>query len=293
MSCYRIATLLPSATELVSDLGMVDSIVCVSHECDWPEEIYGLPKATSCNIPDFGDQKLIDQFVKNSVKNGRPIYDVNVDMLRNLNVSHIVTQGVCDVCAVSPDLIEASLRGNQCLISSQTKIISLCGTSINGIFKDIISLSELFNRKESMRLILKNAKRKLESLTIPSFKDMTVLMLEWIDPPYIGGHWVPEQIEAAGFKCAMGQAGEKSKMVSWDEIIKINPDFIGVIACGADLKKNQEYVEILYKMSILEDLKAVKMNNIFAFDANKFFSRPTLRVIDGIEILQKKFLDKN
>ena len=290
---YRIATLLPSATELVSELGLADSIVCTSHECDWPAEVVELPRVTSCNIPKYLDQKAIDQFVKNSVKNNRPIYDVNVNLLRELKVSHIITQGICDVCAVSPDLIETNLRGNQCFVSSQIKIVSLCGTTIKGIFEDFKTLSKLFNKEEFGESILKAAENRLENLTNNFSKSETVLMLEWIDPPYIGGHWVPEQIKAAGFNCAVGGRGDKSRMISWQEIIKIDPDYIGLIACGGNLEQNQEYVDILSEMKILKKLKAVRKKNIVAFDANKYFSRPTLRVIDGVEILQNNFSGKN
>ncbi len=290
MSDYKIATLLPSATELVAEIGLADSIVCISHECDTPAQIKHLPKVTSCNLPNDKDQRLIDELVKASTANGRSLYEVQVSLLKELDVSHIVTQGICDVCAVSPELIEANLRGNQYILSSKIEIISLCGTTIDGIFEDIKTLSKIFNKIDVGKRIIETAENKIINLINPLPKEMTVLMLEWLDPPYYAGHWVPEQIELAGFKCAIGSKGKKSKVISWNEIIKIDPDFIGVIACGGNLNENQKYANTLFEMEILSNLKAIKNKNVFAFDANKFFSRPTLRVIDGIELLKNELL---
>ncbi|OUV03059.1 MAG: hypothetical protein CBC42_04585 [Betaproteobacteria bacterium TMED82] len=290
MPNYRIASLLPSATELVSAIGLTDAIVCVSHECDSPAKIGHLPKVTSCNIPKNIDQLSVDQFVRESIRDGKALYDINVDLLIKLKVSHIITQGVCEVCAVSPDLIRTNLRGNKCILPSKTKIISLSGTTIQGIFEDVTTLSKAFNKIENGKSIIRLAENKLKVFgnTLP--KNRTVLMLEWLDPPYIAGHWVPEQIEAAGFNCALGKRGNKSEIISWDEIVRIDPDFIGLIACGGNLTENQRYADILSNMENLKNLKSVRNKNVFAFDANKFFSRPTLGVIDGIEALQRQFL---
>ena len=287
---YRIATLLPSATELVAEIGLAKSIVCISHECDTPTHISHLPRVTSSNIPDYGDQILIDQFVKESVKNGKSLYAVNLNLLKELEVTHIVTQGICDVCAVSPKLIEANLRGNQCILSSEVEIISLCGTTINGIFDDVMTLSKTFKREKIGKKIVTIAENKLKKLAKTNTQKSTVLMLEWLDPPYIAGHWVPEQIAAAGFDCAAGGIGNRSTEISWNEIISIDPDYIGVISCGGNSVLNQKYADTLYKKEILKNTKAVRNNNVFGFDANKFFSRPTLRVIDGVDNMQNKFV---
>jgi len=290
MSNYRIATLLPSATELVAEIGLAKSIVCISHECDTPTHISHLPRVTSSNIPDYDDQILIDQFVKESVKDGRSLYAVNLNLFKELEVTHIVTQGICDVCAVSPKLIEANLRGNQCILSSEVEIISLCGTTINGIFDDVMTLSKTFKREKIGKKIVTIAENKLKKLAKTNTQKSTVLMLEWLDPPYIAGHWVPEQIAAAGFDCAAGGIGNRSTEISWNEIISIDPDYIGVISCGGNSVLNQKYADTLYKKEILKNTKAVRNHNVFGFDANKFFSRPTLRVIDGIDDMQNKFV---
>ena len=290
MSKYRIATLLPSATELVAEIGLAESIVCISHECDTPTYITHLPKVTSSSIPNYSNQTLIDQFVKESVKNGTSLYDINLNLLKELDVTHIVTQGICDVCAVSPKLIEANLRGNQCILSSDIKIISLCGTTINGIFDDVMALSKTFKREQVGKEIVTIAKHKLKKLAKTNTQKHTVLMLEWLDPPYIAGHWVPEQIQAAGFHCAAGGIGDKSTEISWNEIVSMDPDYIGVISCGGNSELNQKYADTLYKKEMLKNTKAVRNNMIFGFDANKFFSRPTLRVIDGVDKLKNKFV---
>ena len=290
MPNYRIATLLPSATELVAEIGLAKSIVCISHECDTPTHITHLPKVTSSNIIDYDDQTLIDQFVKESVKEEKSLYDINLNLLRELDVTHIVTQGICDVCAVSPKLIEANLRGNQCILSSDIEIVSLCGTTINGIFDDVMVLSKTFKREKVGKKIITIAENKLKRLAKTSTQKRTVLMLEWLDPPYIAGHWVPEQIQAAGFHCAAGGIGNKSVEISWNDIVSMDPDYIGMISCGGDLALNQKHANTLYKKDILKNTKAVRNNNIFGFDANKFFSRPTLRVIDGVHNMQNKFV---
>ena len=290
MPNYRIATLLPSATELVAEIGLAESIVCISHECDTPTHITHLPRVTSSNIPNYSDQTLIDRFVKESVKEEKSLYDINLNLLKELDVTHIVTQGICDVCAVSPKLIEANLRGNQCILSSDIEIVSLCGTTINGIFDDVMVLSKTFKREKVGKKIITIAENKLKRLAKTSTQKRTVLMLEWLDPPYIAGHWVPEQIQAAGFHCAAGGIGNKSVEISWNDIVFMDPDYIGMISCGGDLALNQKHANTLYKKDILKNTKAVRNNNIFGFDANKFFSRPTLRVIDGIDNMQNKFV---
>ena len=290
MPNYRIATLLPSATELVAEIGLAESIVCISHECDTPTHITHLPRVTSSNIPNYSDQTLIDRFVKESVKEEKSLYDINLNLLKELDVTHIVTQGICDVCAVSPKLIEANLRGNQCILSSDIEIVSLCGTTINGIFDDVMVLSKTFKREKVGKKIITIAENKLKRLAKTNTQKRTVLMLEWLDPPYIAGHWVPEQIQAAGFHCAAGGIGNKSVEISWNDIVFMDPDYIGMISCGGDLALNQKHANTLYKKDILKNTKAVRNNNIFGFDANKFFSRPTLRVIDGIDNMQNKFV---
>ena len=153
-----------------------------------------------------------------------------------------------------------------------------------------MALSKTFKREQVGKEIVTIAKHKLKKLAKTNTQKRTVLMLEWLDPPYIAGHWVPEQIQAAGFHCAAGGIGDKSTEISWNEIVSMDPDYIGVISCGGNSELNQKYADTLYKKEMLKNTKAVRNNMIFGFDANKFFSRPTLRVIDGVDKLKNKFV---
>jgi iron complex transport system substrate-binding protein len=276
----KIVSLLPAASEILVDLGLLDEIVAVSHECNYPKNLKTKFQITSSNIPDNLEQSAIDLIVTNAIKNHIPLYDINTDKLRDINPDIIVTQGLCDVCSISENQIEATLKNKRCTLSSKTKVISLNGTSFNEICSDILKLGKLINKEEIAKDLVSNARKtKLQISTINTNK--SILLLEWIDPYFSAGHWIPEQIEMAGFKSAIGKKGEKSKKITIEEIIKSDPDFIGLICCGYNLNENKSFANKVYNDKRINHLTAIKNQQIFAFDSDSYFSRPSLRVLEG------------
>ena len=276
----KIVSLLPAASEILVDLGLLDEIVAVSHECNYPKNLKTKFQITSSNIPENLEQSAIDLIVTNAIKNHIPLYDINTDKLRDINPDIIVTQGLCDVCSISENQIEATLKNKRCILSSKTKVISLNGTSFNEICSDILKLGKLINKEKIAKDLVSNARKtKLQISTINTNK--SILLLEWIDPYFSAGHWIPEQIEMAGFKSAIGKKGEKSKKITIEEIIKSDPDFIGLICCGYNLNENKSFANQVYNDKRINHLTAIKNQQIFAFDSDSYFSRPSLRVLEG------------
>ena len=276
----KIVSLLPAASEILVDLGLLDEIVAVSHECNYPKNLKTKFQITSSNIPDDLEQSAIDLIVTNAIKNHIPLYNINTDKLRDINPDIIVTQGLCDVCSISENQIEATLKNKRCTLSSKTKVISLNGTSFNEICSDILKLGKLINKEEIAKDLVSNARKtKLQISTINTNK--SILLLEWIDPYFSAGHWIPEQIEMAGFKSAIGKKGEKSKIITIEEIIKSDPDYIGLICCGYNLNENKSFANQVYNDKRINHLTAIKNQQIFAFDSDSYFSRPSLRILEG------------
>ena len=276
----KIVSLLPAASEILVDLGLLDEIVAVSHECNYPKNLKTKFQITSSNISDNLEQSAIDLIVTNAIKNHIPLYNINTDKLRDINPDIIVTQGLCDVCSISENQIEATLKNKRCTLSSKTKVISLNGTSFNEICSDILKLGKLINKEEIAKDLVSNARKtKLQISTINTNK--SILLLEWIDPYFSAGHWIPEQIEMAGFKSAIGKKGEKSKKITIEEIIKSDPDFIGLICCGYNLDENKSFANQVYNDKRINHLTAIKNQQIFAFDSDSYFSRPSLRILEG------------
>lgn len=284
---YKIASLLPSATEICCALGLKDNLVAVSHECDFPEGLQQIPRITSSIIPPNLDQKEIDVFVKQAMKKGLSLYSVDEEKLNSLQPDIIVTQGLCSVCAVSETTIEAALRGNVCHLPIHTKVISFSGVSFDGICSDIRLLAKETNKETEAEVYISNEKQKWNSISKEG--NESLLLLEWIDPYFSAGHWVPEQISKAGFQSSIGTSNEVSRGLSSEEIAQSQASGIGVICCGFNLEQNIQFAQKLYDDPALEHLEAIRTRNVWAFDANSYFSRPTLRIRKGAELLHLAF----
>jgi len=283
----KIASLLPSATELCAAIGLQDDLIAISHECDFPVDLDGLSRITSSIIPPNLSQLEIDQFVRSAVREGRSLYSVDERQLNELQPDLIVTQGLCSVCAVSEDTVSAVLRGNLCHLPNTTQVISLTGMSFDGICSDIRTLAKATNKEVLAEAHIAEAKRQWDSIAPQG--NRSILLLEWIDPYFSAGHWVPEQIEAGGFRSAIGTSKENSRVLSALEIAECDVEGIGVVCCGFNLEQNVRFAQQLYDDPVLQGLSAIQNNNVWAFDANSYFSRPTLRICRGAELLNLAF----
>ena len=276
----KIVSLLPAASELLCDLGEIDNISAVSHECNYPELLKEKVQITSSNIPNNVEQKLIDNLVSEAIKNKLPLYNIDTDKINSINPDLIVTQGLCDVCSISKNEIEATLKDKRCILPSKTKIFSLNGRSLDEICSDVLKLGKIVNREEIANNIVSKAKKTRDQMSKNNI-NKSILLLEWIDPYFSAGHWIPEQIEMAGFKSALGEKGEKSRKISTDEIIHSDPDFIGLICCGYNLIQNKSFAKQVYNDKKINHLPAIKDEKIYAFDSDSYFSRPSLRILEG------------
>ena len=284
----RIVSLLPSATELCCSLGLRDQLVAISHECDFPADLKGLPAITSSIIPHGLEQREIDVFVRDALAKGKSLYAVDQQLLRELRPDLILTQGLCSVCAVSEETIQATLRGTECMLPATTTVLSFSGGSFEGICTDLRTLSVHTETQERAEQIIDAEKKQWDSIVKSTAQ--SVLLLEWIDPFFSAGHWVPEQIAASGFVSAIGRSGERSRTLSVEEVGNSGAEVIGVICCGFSLSKNIDFAERLYQNPQLATLPAIKNQQVWAFDANSYFSRPTLRIRRGAQLLQAAFM---
>lgn len=282
----RIVSLLPSGTELVCALGLREALVGVSHECDYPASVTDLPRLTS-SILDHGlSPAQIDEAVRSASLERKPLYAVDGEQLNTLRPDLIVTQGVCAVCAVTNETIEQSLRFIPVETACSADVLSLSGVDWAGIRADLIALGAAASRADEAARLLDDLDARWERLASgrPA-STPTVAMLEWPDPPWFGGHWVPEQVAVAGGADPFGTVGAPSGRLSWEALRQADPDYIIGMACGFDLPTNLSHLDTAIR-GPLAGMRAVQQGRAWAADANAFFSRPGPRVVEGAELLR-------
>ncbi|GGS31180.1 cobalamin-binding protein [Deinococcus knuensis] len=274
----RIVSLLPSATDLLFDLlsesGLGGRVVGVSHSCDHPQA-RGLPVLTRSIVDSAAPQAQIDRAVSDAVREGRALYQVDGPLLDALNPDLVVTQGVCEVCAVTPGTIEAATRYLPgCLPAGN--VLSLEGRDLSGILDDLRALGEAAGMPERAGALAAQAQARWDAVQ-PAPGAPRVLTLEWTDPPFYGGHWVPGQVERAGGVNVLGAAGTDSGRFDWAQVGALRPDVTVVMCCGYGLGDNVAFARALDPQRPL--------GQVWAVDANALFSRPSLGVVRGAEVL--------
>ena len=287
----KIVSLVPSASEILCDLGLERYLVGISHECNFPSSLQNIQTVTSSNIDSSETQIEIDTQVRKKINDSKPLYEINSDILNELTPDVIITQGVCDVCAISNDQVEVLLKGQLCTLPSSTNILSLNGRSLQGICDDIITLGDHFECLEISESIVKKAMDEKNKMMELKKHNTRLLCLEWIDPYFSAGHWVPEQIEMAGFISAIGKPGDQSRVITTDEIIESKPDAIAVICCGYNEEKNKLFAEDILQDKRINHLLPFQNEKIYYFDSDSYFSRPTLRILEGAKQLRNSILN--
>ena len=296
----KIVSLLPSSSEILGALGLLNQVIAVSHECDFPAEVTTKPRITSSIIPHDLNPTQIDAAVSEAVRSGRALYQIDGDLLAELQPDLIVTQGICDVCAVGAGTVAETLEFLPDCLPPGAKTLTLSGTTVAGIFRDIVQVAQAAGvpeRGDALVDTLQTRWRALQTAPLP-VKPLTVkplpvkprvLVLEWSDPPFSAGHWVPEMVAAAGGTDVLGQPGAVSRRVSWTDILKTDPDLVLLAACGYGPLQNASFAEELYTHPEARQLRAFKTGQVYAVDANAYFSRPGPRVVRGAELLQGLF----
>jgi iron complex transport system substrate-binding protein len=274
----RIASLVPSATEMLFTLGLGDQVVAVTHECDWPREAAGLPHLTRTVIPDGLSAAEIDRVVRETVGAGRPLYELDVERLAELRPDLILTQAVCDVCAVSYDDVASVAAA----MPGKPRVLSLDPLTLTDVFDDLERVGEASGNETAARLLREQVGRRLVAVarSVAGAPRPSVLALEWLDPPFVAGHWVPEMIERAGGKDAQGKPGEKSRTVEWAELERTPVDVAVVMPCGYDAARSAEEAH-----AYAERIEALGARRVIAVNASAYFSRPGPRLVTGVELL--------
>jgi iron complex transport system substrate-binding protein len=274
----RIASLVPSSTEMLFELGLGDQVVAVTHECDWPPEAESVPKLTSSVIPDGLTAGEIDRAVRETVGRGEPLYLLDRDRLAELDPELIVTQAVCDVCAVSYDDVVAVAA----TLPSRPRVLSLDPLTLEDVLADFTRLGEAVEAPAEATSLLKEATRRLDAVadSVKGAPRPRVLALEWLDPPFIGGHWVPKMIELAGGTDVLGRTGERSRTAEWAELHRIACDVAVVMPCGYDAERSAEEAR-----TFRSQLDGLQAERLVAVDAAAYFSRPGPRLVTGVEVL--------
>lgn len=276
----KIVTLLPAATEIICDLGLSKNLCGISHECDYPLQAKDKIRVTSSIISKSTSQNKIDSIVKGAIEQSLPIFEIDNEKILEINPDLIITQGLCEVCSISKDKIEAKFNQIPCTLFNKTKVISLNGKTFSDICEDIIRIGEIVGKEEIARKLINEAKQKSKNITNKRI-NQSLLLLEWIEPYFTPGHWIPEQIEMSGFLSSVGKKGEKSREILSEEISSLNPDYIGLICCGYNLEENKTFAQNIYNDTNINHLDVVKKENIYAFDSNSYFTRPSLRIVEG------------
>lgn len=282
----RIVSLLPSATEIVCELGLADMLVGVSHECDYPPDVVAdLPRVTRSAIPHGLSSAEIDQVVSARLARGESLYLLEEPLLAELQPDLVITQELCDVCAVSfADVctLAARLPGNP-------RVVSLAPPNLESIFGDVVTIAESVGVPERGQRLTERLRQRLDDVrrAVAGQPRPGVVALEWLDPPFIGGHWVPEMIQLAGGRDLLGRAGERSFRVRWEDVLCAQPDVVLLIPCGYSAEAAQREWDALPRPPGWFDIPAARAGRVYTLDANSYCSRPAPRVVEGVEHLAR------
>jgi iron complex transport system substrate-binding protein len=266
----RVVSLVPAATEIACALGALDELVAVTHDCDHPPAVRTLPRVTSATIPPGASSREIDTLVRESAERGESTFHLDAAALRAASPDVILGQTICAVCAVTLDQVPREL-------ASQPRVVPLDATSLDGMLEDVRRVGSALGREADADRLLTALRARIDraARAVEGRRRPRVACIEWIDPPFNGGHWVPEQVRIAGGRDVLGTPGARSREIRWDEVRAMRPDVVVVMPCGWDVRRATN------EAAAIPDLGA----RVVAVDGNAYFSRPGPRLIDGVELL--------
>lgn len=284
-SDLRIVSLIPSATEIVTALGLAEALVGRSHECDYPPEIQNRQVCTQARLNSERSSAEIHRDVTDLLISASSIYEIKIDILEQLQPTHIVTQDQCAVCAVSLADVDRAIGQ---LINSHPQIISLQPQTLNDVWTDIDRVAKLLG-VESLSLLEKLQARvqdcQQKTQIIPADVRPSVACIEWIEPLMLAGNWIPEMVKIAGGEPIGDYSGTASPSIEWEFLLRANPEVIIFMPCGFDLPRTRAEVMILTKHPYWQKLAAVQTQRVYITDGNWYFNRPGPRLADSVEIL--------
>ena len=280
----RIVSLLPSATEIICGLGLRGQLVGVTHECDFPADVAGLPKVTQTLIPTDATSLEIDVLVREQVAGEQALYSLDMSVLETLSPDLIVTQALCDVCAVAQSEVNAAA----CSLPGNPQVINLEPNCFSDVLQCIRQVALAAQCEALGETYVEQLQRRIDhvaqqSNTIKHHPD--VLLLEWIDPLFCAGHWNPELVHLAGGHSVFGKPGERSVTTSWSEILTADPEVMVVACCGFGVERTMQDLPILQNKPGWQSLRCVKDGRVHVVDGSAYFNRPGPRLVDSLEIL--------
>lgn len=280
----KIVSLLPSATEIVCLLGLGDQLVGVTHECDWPPSVRELPKVTRTLIPLDSTSAAIDALVRERMATGQALYTLDMPVLQRLAPDLIVTQALCEVCAVA----EAEVRSAACSLPGTPQVLNLEPQRIGEVLRSIEQVARAAGVYERGRGVVEGLQARIDAIverTRSVERRPRVMLLEWIDPPFSCGHWTPELVDMAGGVEGIGRVGLPSQTTAWERIVEWGPEIMLIACCGYDLERTLTDVPILRRQPGWHDLPCVRDDRVYAVNGSSYFSRPGPRLVDSLEIL--------
>jgi iron complex transport system substrate-binding protein len=285
VAAQQIVSFLPSATEMACALGLSDQLVGITHECDYPPEIKGKAVVVRKALPiEEMSQREIDQAVSERIRSGQSLYEVDEKLLQELAPDLILTQDLCQVCAPSGNEVSQALN----LLPKQPQILWLTPSSLEEIFANLCELGEATGCTKKAEELVAEGRARLERIAevTRNLSDRPrTFCMEWLDPVYCSGHWVPEMVKIAGGVDALGQQGGDSVRIAWDKVLEWKPEILIITPCGFDLEQTIEQSQQLFTYPRWSSLPAVLDGRVYAVDANSYFARPGPRVVDGTELL--------
>ncbi len=281
----RICSLLPGATEIAFALGLGDDVVGVTHECDYPAEARQKPVVVRSLIDSHRMTSLeIDRWVSERLGSNQGLYMIDEERLREAAPDVILTQGLCDVCAIDyNEVVTASET-----LANKPKIVSLTPNCLTDVLSDLTRVGEATGQRQKAEQVIRDLEQRIsavrEGVARPSPRPR-VACLEWFDPIYAAGHWVPEMVELAGGHDVLGRNGEPSAKIDWNKVVELAPDVIVLMPCGFDVPRTLGEATVLERLAGWHNLPGVKAGRVFAVNGHAFFSRPGPRLVDGLELL--------
>lgn len=283
----RIVSFLPSATETLCELGAGSQIVGVTHECNFPSLAKKKPRIIK---PTFDPKSLtarqIDNKIVELMQSGKNIYVVDGNTLRRVNPDLIIAQGICEVCSPFTKEIDRALR----ILGNRPDVLVLNPRDFDDILLNIMEVAKKINKVSQGRKLVSSLQKRIEIVRSMKLRNETkpkVLCIEWIEPLFTAGHWVPQMVELAGGKNGLSSSGEPSRRMDMEEAVNLNPDIIVLMPCGFGINRTLKELRALSNDQKWNSLSAVKCKNIYVVNANAYFSKPGPRIVIGLEILAK------
>jgi len=284
----RICSFLPSATEIVYALGLGDSLSGITYECDYPPEARQKRVVVQTRLTHASNSAEIDRQVSEFMARGESLYQVDIQALQGIEPDLIITQDLCRVCAASPGDLSRALA----TLPRAPEVLSLNPNSIADVWRDVRAVGEATGRGSEARTLVAELERRVaavEDAVVGAPRRPRVLCLEWLDPPFVAGHWVPEMVARAGGTDVMGRPGEPGFRSKWEDLLATRPDVVVMMPCGYGLQRTVEEIKTTLFPRGWSELPAVREGRVFAVDASSYFSRPGPRLATGVEVLGRVF----